>query len=505
MPRHPFGFCGFTLATLAVASPGMAATILVGPGQTYTKPCQAIAVAQAGDVIQVDASGSYDGDTCAWSTDNLTITGVNGRAKIDLTGVTPAQQKGIFTIGGTASATIENFELSGAAISSSAGNNGAGIRHQGLNLTVRNCFIHDNQDGILAAPTTANTGTILVENTELSSNGAGDGYSHNLYIGDFAELTMRFSYSHLAKVGHLFKSRAYITNVLYNRLSDETGGTASYEVDIPNGGTGVVLGNLIEQSATTQNPNIITFGEEGLPAGYDSHLYVVNNTVLNDLGSGTFVVDAATTPAVITNNIFASGGTPSSQPGAVLTTNFTTGNPMFAGVASYDVSLLAGSPCIDKGTAPGTSSQGSLSPVFEYVHPLSEVARTVVGAAIDIGAYEYGIAEDAGVIGPDASPPDGAAGSSSGGGSGGASGSGGGSGSGAGSGSGGSSGGSSGAGSGSSGGGADAGGGNGASSSGSSGGCGCRVAGMPRDVALALPGLVGLVGLAARRRRRAGS
>jgi hypothetical protein len=397
------------LALTAWASPAGAATLQVGPGKAYAMPCDAIAAAQAGDSIQVDASGNYDGNTCSWSTDGLTITGVNGRAKIDLTGVTPAGQKGIFSIGGTASATIENFELSGAAISSSAGNNGAGIRHQGLNLTVRNCYIHDNQDGILAAPATGNTGTILVENSEFSHNGAGDGYSHNLYIGDFASFTLRFSYSHHGNVGHLFKSRAYTTLVLYNRITDETGGTASYEIDIPNAGTAYVIGNVIEQSATTQNPAIVTFGEEGVPGGYDTHLFVVNNTIINDHSTGTFVDDATSTPAVIENNIFQNAGTVTNQSTATLTTNFSSpsmGDPMFANLASYDVSLLAGSPCIDKGTTPGQNGAQLLAPAFEYVHPLSEAVRAIVGSAIDIGAYEYGVAIDAGVIGPDASAPE---------------------------------------------------------------------------------------------------
>jgi MYXO-CTERM domain-containing protein len=385
------------LIVFAFSSAASAATLQVGPGKAYAMPCDAIAAASAGDTIQVDASGSYDGNTCAWTTDNLTLVGVNGRPKIDLTGVTPAQQKGIFTIGGTASATIDNFELSGAAISYSAGNNGAGIRHQGLNLTVRNCFIHDNQDGILGAPATPNTGTILIENTEFSSNGAGDGYSHNMYIGDFAQFTLQYSYSHLAKVGHLVKSRAYVTRILYNRLTDELGGTASYETDIPNAGTAFIVGNLIEQSSASQNPTIMTFGEEGTPSGYDTHLYVVNNTVINDLGSGTFVANATSTPAAVMNNIFYGGGTVDPNAADVLTTNFSTGNPMFVDVASYDVHLLAGSPCIDQGTDPGKAGAMSLDPIFEYVQPVGDEPRTVVGKAIDIGAYEFGL--------PDGGPP----------------------------------------------------------------------------------------------------
>jgi hypothetical protein len=391
------GACLAGATSTLVAGPATAATRLVGPGRTYAKPCDAIVAAQPGDTIQVDAAGSYGGDTCSWSTDNLTLSGVNGRAKIDLTGVTPSGQKGIFTIA-AANATIENFELSGAAVSAAAGNNGAGIRFQGTNLTVRNCFLHDNQDGILAAPPTANTGTILIEHTELANNGAGDGFSHNLYIGNFAQFTLRYSYSHGAKVGHLFKSRAYATFVLYSRLTDETGTTASYEVDIPNAGTAYVIGNVIEQSAASQNPTIITFGEEGTPAGYDTHLFVVNNTVLNDLGSGTFVADPTPTPAVITNNVFWNGGTNSSQASAVLTNNFdsTMGDPKLSSVATFDGHLLAGSPCIDKGAAPGQNGSQSLAPAYEYVHPLGDVSRLVVGYAIDIGAYEYGNPVDAG-------------------------------------------------------------------------------------------------------------
>jgi hypothetical protein len=75
-----------------------AATLSVGPSGTYGTPCQAIAAASAGDLIEVDATGNYAGDTCAWSTDNLTIRGVNGRPMMDGTGASMSEQKGIFVI-----------------------------------------------------------------------------------------------------------------------------------------------------------------------------------------------------------------------------------------------------------------------------------------------------------------------------------------------------------------------------------------------------------------------
>jgi hypothetical protein len=362
-------------------------TLEVGPGKPYAMPCDAIGSAQPGDRIEVDAAGTYDGNTCEWTTDNLVITGVNGRAKIDLTGITPVDEKGIFTVDAP-NATIESFELSGAAISSGDGNNGAGIRHGGTNLTVIDCYLHDNQDGILGSPPTAGSGSITIETTEFANNGAGDGFSHNMYLGDYGSVTVEGSYSHGAKAGHLLKSRGYVNNILYNRLTDELGTTASYEIDLPNGGTSYVIGNFIEQSAATENPTIVTSGEEGT-SNPDQHFFFVNNTVVNDLASGTFVALATGTTALLENNIFHGAGSVSSLAGATLTTNWTDaqGDPMLANPSAYDYHLLAGSPCIDAGTLPGMPS---LVPTEEYVDPLMVEGRAIAGAAIDIGADEVG-------------------------------------------------------------------------------------------------------------------
>jgi len=44
-------------------------------------------IAAAGDTIQIDSSGNYAGDACAWSTNNLHIVGVgSGRLVIDANG-----------------------------------------------------------------------------------------------------------------------------------------------------------------------------------------------------------------------------------------------------------------------------------------------------------------------------------------------------------------------------------------------------------------------------------
>jgi hypothetical protein len=53
--------------------------------------------------------------------------------------------KGIWVISGN-DTVVENIEFSGAAVPDA---NGAGIRFEGVNLTVRNCYFHHNQNGIL--------------------------------------------------------------------------------------------------------------------------------------------------------------------------------------------------------------------------------------------------------------------------------------------------------------------------------------------------------------------
>jgi MYXO-CTERM domain-containing protein len=379
------------LALLTVSSAASAATLEVGPGKTYAAPCAAIAAANDGDTITVDAQGTYVGDVCGIAKNGLTLKGVNGRPKIDAGGKI-AQSKGIYAVSGN-DLTIENLELFGAHSANGccpSDQNGAAIRAQGTNITVRGSYLHDNDNGFLNGSATDGVGNVTIENCEFAHNGFGDGFSHNVYVNHVAKLVFRFNYSHDVAEGHLLKTRADTSVIAYNRLTGE-GGTDSYEVDIPNGGIAYVIGNLIQQPKTTHNPNIIAFAEEGPHGnGTPDHLYVVNNTIVNDLGSGTFVlVDGkVSTPAVVQNNAFVGGGTVCSQASAMLVTNIA-GDAKLVDAATFDYHLAAGSPCVNAGTAPGTGDGFDLTPIDEYVHPASSAARGSNGV-IDVGAYELG-------------------------------------------------------------------------------------------------------------------
>jgi centrosomal CEP192-like protein len=370
-------------ALLAIYTPAQATIRSVGPGKTFAAPCAAIAAAAAGDTIEIDTSVTYTGDVCAWTTNNLTIRGVGGgRAHIDAGGQS-SQGKGIWVISGT-NTTVENIEFSGAHV---VDQNGVGIRQQGNNLTVRNCYFHDNDEGILTDGSLSST--ITIEFSEFAFNGFGDGQSHNVYIGNIGTLIFRYNYSHHAKIGHLLKTRASQNFVLYNRLSDEATGTSSYQIDIPNGGLSYVIGNVIEQGPNNDNSTFIAYLEEGAnPGNPSTQLFVINNTFANDAASGTFIAPAVgAAPVVIKNNIFFGPGTITGQATAIKANNFS-GNANFVNAAGFDYHLLTGSPAINAGVDPGADGTFSLSPVFQYVHPACAEGRTTVGT-IDIGAFEF--------------------------------------------------------------------------------------------------------------------
>lgn len=389
--RRKFRMSGFCLLVIlcgfVVPATARPKTLQVGPGKRYARPCAAILRASRGDTIEIDAAGKYDGDVCGWSTNNLMILGVGpGRAIIKAAGK-DWEGKGIWVIAGN-DTTVENIEFAGAI---APDGNGASVRQEGTNLTVRNCYFHDNQEGILAGNDPKST--VLVEFSEFARNGTDDGSSHNIYVNHVAKLIFRYNYSHQSIVGHLLKSRAAENVIIYNRLTDEPTGTGSYELDLPNGGKSFIIGNLIEQGPKTENNTILTYMEEGSDQRNPDHqLFVVNNTFVNDCPQGdnifVFIGKEDLRPVIIENNIFTGPGAVTNQLGALVKSNLI-GNPQFVDADAFDFHLRSGSPAVDAGSDVVTGDGLPLTPQFQYVHPACAEGRSSVGK-IDIGAYERG-------------------------------------------------------------------------------------------------------------------
>ncbi len=370
----------------------------VGSTRQYTMPSQVASLVSDGDTVEIDA-GVYD-DCTTWNANNLLLEGIgDGYAHCENN---VCGEKGIWVIYGD-NTTIANMEFSGAAISASEGENGAGIRAQGGSFTIRRCYFHDNQDGILSDP--AHTGSsVLIEYSVFAYNGAGDGYSHNLYIGNnisagdsirYDSLVFRYNFTHGAKVGNNLKSRANRNYILYNRIMDDSDGTASWDIDLPNGGLAVIMGNEIEKGPNAQNSNTMECGLEGVINTPPHTLCIVNNTFVNDVGRGTFINLPSTgvDSVLIMNNIFAGSSSLISSSPAVIDSAANIVSPTISSVgltdpAEYNYQLTATSPARAKGVTIDADDGVSLTPIYEYADTANMRARPMQ-TALDIGAYQY--------------------------------------------------------------------------------------------------------------------
>lgn len=375
---------GLMVVVYVFLTSASAAVLTVGPGKQYASPSAIPETAlQDGDTIEIDA-GVYPRDARIWRQHNLTIRGVGGRAILDSQGVT-VDGKGIWLLQGQQT-TIAGIEFHGAAVPSE---NGAGIRLEGRGLTVRDCAFRWNQMGVLTGEDRESD--VLIESSEFDHTLPTSGNSHNIYIGRIRSFTLQYSWSHGAAIGHLVKSRAQQTNILYNRLVDDSGGNASYEVDIPNGGTAVVLGNIIRQDPNTDNTVMVSYGAEALQSGVPHTLVVGHNTMIQDHPNGIVVqTGAAVPPASVTiaNNLMVGAGkawyvgqvAQPVPPGNIMQPSLPLLDP-----TNGNYRPVAATPGID------AAVPHSIQPQWIYTHPLTKQARTLVGRALDVGAYEYGL------------------------------------------------------------------------------------------------------------------
>lgn len=271
-------------------------TLQVGLSRTVKTIAAAARSAQPGTIIDVDA-GDYLADVAVWQQDDITLRAVGGRVRLLAQGAA-AEGKGIWVVRAQR-VQVQGFDFEGAAVPS---RNGAGIRLETGSLRVTDCRFRYNEMGLL---TNNDPDTVLeVYGSEFAYNQRPDGHNHNLYAGRIARLTVIGSYFHHGHIGHLLKSRAALNHIVNSRLIDGDDGSASYELEFPNGGMAFVAGNIIAQSTGTQNRTLISYGAEGYKWPVNA-LYLANNTLVNPLPAGVplWVAPGADAVHDLNNNI----------------------------------------------------------------------------------------------------------------------------------------------------------------------------------------------------------
>lgn len=225
---------GFRSIGDALAAVGNArGTILVAPG-TY-RQC---GVQQGGDVtIRAATPGSvvFDGVPC------------EGKAALVLRGQ---------------GSTVEGIVFQNIRVPDG---NGAGIRLESGNLTVRNSMFRNSEEGILTGD--YDGGQVVVDKSTFRKLGRCDrdlDCAHGVYIGRLANAVVTNSRFDQGDGGHYLKTRTARVTITGNSFDDSAGHLTNYMIDLSNGASGVISGNEMVQGKDKDNWSaFITVAPEG--------------------------------------------------------------------------------------------------------------------------------------------------------------------------------------------------------------------------------------------------
>lgn len=284
-------------AATAIGTPcaASARVLEVGPDKQFKQPSEAIAAAANGDDVRI-SSGQYF-DCAIVPQSNLTIEGVGPAAVF--TDKTCAG-KALLVINGK-NVTIRNLTFQRARVPD---RNGSGIRAEGGDLTIENSRFLNNENGILSADDPA--ATIRITGASFIGNGHCQGScGHGLYIGKAKLLHVDHTRFFDTHEGHHIKSRALRTEIIDCDIEDGSGGTSSYLIEAPNGGSLIVERNKMEKGKHSQNPgNTIMIGTEGVTQPTEE-ITIRGNSFANDQDRPTtFVRNVTATPADLSLNVF---------------------------------------------------------------------------------------------------------------------------------------------------------------------------------------------------------
>lgn len=268
-------------------------------GCTYAKPSEAFAAAVDGDTIQVDSGDYTDCGTITKS--NIIVRGVSDSSgnKPRMGGKT-CGRKGIIIVQG-GNTLIENLELHDSVDPTTQDENWACVRFDAnaYNLKLRDCWLHDADDGVLGNDSAAAHNTVVFEGCLFEKLGRA-GYAHGMYLGKAVDLfvlrnsVVRDNHDD----GHLVKSRAK-ANIIECSTIAGLNGANSYAIDFPQGGDNVVRGSVVEQGPNINNSGnfFINFAEEN--TNNAPHALTVTGTMfVNDYGSRRGQINVATTATI---------------------------------------------------------------------------------------------------------------------------------------------------------------------------------------------------------------
>jgi hypothetical protein len=188
---------------------------------------------------------------------------------------------------------IDGIECSGIAVRD---RNGACVRNEGRDLTLRNVHFHDNEQGVLGG--SPSSGVLRVEGSLFERNGLG-GLAHGLYINrEIETFVLRDSRILATKgAGHGLKSRAQRT-IVENSIIAGLEGIDSRAIDLPNGGEVVIRGSVLQKGPNSENSQMIGLALEGRP-NERNETVIEDNLIIFDTVPEGWIQDLARTVGLL--------------------------------------------------------------------------------------------------------------------------------------------------------------------------------------------------------------
>ncbi|MEO0399386.1 MAG: right-handed parallel beta-helix repeat-containing protein [Pseudomonadota bacterium] len=274
------------IVTLAACSAG---GVSAKDGEWLVKE---ISRASRGGVVEIPA-GDYDIKDLKLYKD-VTLRGPAPEDGVAVLRSAETTEKGVLIPLSGVSLRLENLTFRNT---SSWDRNGAGVRHEGRDLTIVNCVFDSNEDGILS--TGDANGVITITGTTFMDNGFGDGQSHGIYVLRAARLDIQDSKFIGTRIGHHVKSLADET-IIRGSLMDDAYGRTSYSVDASKGGAVTIVNNKIIQSADSDNWSIVNYD---LTRGGDAlSLTIEGNEIINHYNGGQLLRNDTKLDPVIRDN-----------------------------------------------------------------------------------------------------------------------------------------------------------------------------------------------------------
>jgi hypothetical protein len=160
----------------------------------------------------------------------------------------------------------------------------------------------DNENGILLAGVPR--GALLVRDSSFIGNGScAAACAHGIYTGALELLRVERSRFLATREAHHVKSRAFRTEVLDCDIEDGPEGTASYLIEVPNGGAVLLRGNRLSKGPRSSNRSTaISIGAEGVDRPTPEIRIESNVFALGGSYRPVFVTNHTATPALLKGN-----------------------------------------------------------------------------------------------------------------------------------------------------------------------------------------------------------